>query len=546
MKTKVSLLLVTTIALGLMTVPSSAQTQQQTRLRQRQQAVRQELGNRTTTTTNNNTSSSQSNDASRVKAINEGFDQRISSDNATALTIQMPGEESMPAYIKTASGALVLTKTNHKVNDQSSDIFAANLENIYPGALVFANADLANGDPTLVGLAPGTVTVRVDFNTGGSSKRENVPNKADKIQDAINSILNAANYTPAVNSTYKSFYTSSVQEMAADLKVSVNFLKASANVNTSVSSSSSTITEVQDYTQKYYTVSITQESDKSKYFGNSVTWSDISRKISNYRNAPIAIITSVTYGRRAYKFSDYSSNSFKLNASESASGYGQTLSSTQDIARKSEAKKVWMYLSGGDVDSAAKILTGTDINTAISSNLRYNRATNQGIPLYYTVRFLASGRTATVKTTGSYTTLEYREVPNKVTVTFRNNCTHVAGAGLKMRLDYKVFYFNSNGQRVYRAAQKDVESGYTNYNERNMGFGKQNTFVLDIGPGEYLEGPIRFQCRCKETSSGKWHNDIVCYVAPTDGVIDLDIHGAIRPGGQAAYIYSKSYTKALR
>lgn len=544
MKTNVSILLVLTAALGLVTFSAQAQTER-TRVRQRGQtsSVQSAAGRAVRPATS---TSSTSTDNDRTKAINDGFDKRISSDNATALTIAMPGEEKMPAYIKTNSGALVLTRTPHKVNDQSSDIFAANLENIYPGALVFANSSLANGDPTLVGLAPGTVTVRVDFNTGGSSRRENVPNTADKIQEAIQDILNKASYAPPVNSNFKSYYTSSVQEMAADLKVSVSFLKASANVNTSVSSSSSTITEIQDYTQKYYTVSITQESDKSKYFGSNVTWNNISSKISSFNNAPIAIITSVTYGRRAYKFSDYETNAFKLKASESASGYGQSVSSAQDIAQNSESKKVWMYLSGGDAESAGKILTGSAINSAISSSLKYNAATNQGIPLYYTVRFLASGQTATVKTTGSYTTVEYQEVPSRVTVTFRNNATHVAGAGLKMRLDYKVFTFNANGDRVYKSKSKDVETGYTTYNEHHIGFGSKKTFTLDIGPGEYLEGPIRFQCRCKTTSNGKWHNDVVCFVAPKDGIIDIDIHGAIRPGGTAAYIYSKSYTKALK
>jgi hypothetical protein len=184
------------------------------------------------------------------------------------------------------------------------------------------------------------------------------------------------------------------------------------------------------------------------------------------------------------------------------------------------------------------------MDQALSSNLAYNPSTSQGVPISYTVRFLATGKTATVSTTGSYTTYSYQELPTTINVTFRNNATHIAGAGLKMRLDYKVFKFDAQGNKVsVRKESQDVEPNYTRYVEYNIGFGDTKQFNLKLNPGEFLDGTIRFQVRCKTSSSANWHNDVVADILPDQyGIIDLDIHGAIRPGGTSAYIYSNSYT----
>ncbi|MBR5661532.1 MAG: thiol-activated cytolysin family protein [Bacteroidales bacterium] len=483
-------------------------------------------------------------DKARRDEINKYFSDNVNKDNAKALTINV-AEEELPAYIQVGSKALELVSEDVKVDNQSSQIFAANYENIYPGAIVFADGRLANGDPTLA-FDGGTVDLRVNFNTGNRS-RTNVTNTAAKVYDEIGSMLVAAQFKPTPTAQYKSYYSSSLSEMAVGMKANADFLKVNAKVDINTSKSETHVYETQDFTQEYYTVSITQHpNDQSLYFADNVTRSQIESKIRNHGGAPLAVITSVTYGRRAYKFYDYSTKDFKFKGSEEVTAYGQSLSSTQDIAEKSETKNIWIYVSGGNVESTGTILKGdVSINTAVAENMKYDDKTNWGVPLYYTVRFIASGRTATVATTGSYKKVSYQELPGSVTYTFRNNCSRVAGAGLKMRLDYKVVKF-INGEKVEVGRNRDAESGYTRYTEHNIGFDDKKTGLLDLGPGEFIDGPLRFQVRCKTTSEGKWHNDVVCKVIPTDGEIDVNIHGAIRPGGTAAYIYSSSKTKALK
>ena len=482
-------------------------------------------------------------DEQRRDQINDGLRGRISLDNAKALTIRMPSEEALPEYMESGNYVLHLEKEKHDVNDPKDTIFAANFDNIYPGAIVFANGYLADGDPVLCGLDPGTVTVRVNFNTGGVSSKSNVENTAHAIQDAIFEILNKSKYGPKPNVRFKDHYVSSVNEMAATLNVSASFLKIKADVKTSATSKESSITRVQDYTQEYYTVAITQESDKSKYFGPKVTWAKILETMGQYANAPLAIITSVTYGRKAYKFTDFASSSFKFDASLSASGGGQSVSSTVNLAQSSEAKSTWMYIDGGDADSAGTILRGEDIDKAISgedgkSKLQFNVETSQGVPLYYTVRFLASGITAKVSTIGSYTTVSYKPLPSIVSCTYRNNCTHVAGGRLKMRLDFDLAYLS--GGRKVPYAHKIIE--------HEIAFGDKITFPLieeEKGKVLFLDGLIRLQLRGRMYSNAGWYDHVVGTIYPQDGRIDLDVRGAIRRGGTHAYIHSSSYTKDI-
>ena len=489
----------------------------------------------------------------KVKSINELLDENAKYDSKVSLTRASSSEENLPPYVQSGDKVFILVKEEHNIMDQTSDIFAANYENIYPGAIVYADAALSNGDPTLVSLPEGKVSLRVDFDTRNSSSTvKNVTNSADAVQDAIFKLIGNAKSTPAVSVEHSSSYSSSAEEMAVGLNVTAKFLNNSARVKTNISKSEMHIYEVQNFTQKYYTISITQESDKSKYFGPNVTAKDLEGKMWKSRGDgyddyyPLAIITSVTYGRRAYKIYDYSSSTFKFSGDESVSLYGQKMSSTQDIAESCETKNVWMYMDGADPESAGQILTGSSIDAALKNKLGFNPNTSQGVPLYYTVRFLASGNTANVQMTGKYTTLSYQELPTNVSVTFRNKASGLAGAALKMRMDYKVFRFDADGNKVGVPRDKGALSGYNRYVERGIGFGRQKTFSLDLKDGEFLDGPIYLQIRCKYSASENYHEDVSGEISPDrNGTIDLSVDGNIRwgPAGEDAYIVSDSYTK---
>ena len=467
----------------------------------------------------------------------------------TKLSYQIPEEKAVPAIFISGNVAYELKTVVHHVNESKQDIFAENLDNIYPGAVVYADQDLANGNPTLVGLDYGTVTIRVDFNTGKgkAASVSGVKNSADAIQAALYSILQSSDYKPPVGLNYKKTYVSSVTEMAMNLGVSVSFLEVKANVQTSVTNNQSSITEVEDYSQRYYKASITWEVDKSKYFGANVTGQDVLEKMNQ---APLAIITSVTYGRRAYCFEDYSSSAFTSLDNDTLSIFGQTAISAQSIAENSKVNKKWMWVSGSDPVSSAMMLNGSDIDTAMSKSLSIDAVTNAGAPLYYTVRFLDSGKTAKVTTVGKYTTVEYMPMPHMVTCTFRNKAKHFLGAKLKMRIDYNVVKFeqaDGNSEFVQVEVPKDscAMDGYLRCIEHEISFKGSKTFPLDLGVGEYLSGPIRMQVLCRKCFWGKWHDDVVGYIYPDNGEIGIDISGHVGLSGKTTYVDEKSKTQLL-
>ena len=464
-----------------------------------------------------------------------------------SLLYQIPEEETVPAIFISGNVAYRLKTIVHKVNESKQDIFAENLDNIYPGAIVYADQDLANGNPTLVGLDYGAVTIRVDFNTGrgNSASVSGVKNSADAIQAALYSILQSSDYKPPVKLNYKKTYVSSVAEMAVNLGVNVSFLEAKANVQTSITNNQSSITEVEDYSQQYYTASITWEVDKSKYFGTNVSGQDVLEKMNQ---APLAIITSVTYGRRAYCFKDYASSVFTFLDNDTLSIFGQTAITAQSIAENSKENKKWMWVSGSDPVSSTMMLNSSDIDTAMSKSLSIDAEANPGTPLYYTVRYLDSGKTAKVTTTGKYTTVEYMPMPHMVTCTFRNNARHFLGAKLKMRIDYNAEKFErtdgGNGEFVQVEVPKDscAMDGFLRCIEHEISFKGSKTFPLDLGVGLYLAGPIRLQIQCRKFFWGKWHDDVVGFIYPDDGEIGIDVSGHVGLSGKTTYIDEKSKT----
>lgn len=512
-------------------------------------ALKNKNKNNNNNNNNNNNAAQNTNNSAAQTAQNNAKDindviSRYNSLNKKLDTKYTGYEEALPPYIISGNYAYQLVKKPHDISKEEpskSEIFAQDLSNIYPGAVVYVDGDLADGNPRLVGLDPGKVTLSVDFNPGKgcASSASGVTNTASEVYDkGIYKILNGAKNYPSISYDHKYRYASSLNELTWSLGVDAKFLKNTVKVNTNTTSRQSTVTEVEDWTQKYYTVKCNWESDASKYFGPNVTGPQVKDKIA--KNGPIGIITSVTYGRRAYIFKDVTSSNFKFHGDESVNIYGQKASSVQDIVKNAKDSSVWMWVSGSDAGSSALMLKGKNIRNAMSKCLKYNPDTNQGTPLYYTVKVLGTNKTVNVQPIGTYTTVEYIPMPKYVSCTFKNNAFVIAGGGLKMRIDYKVVTFDSKGNKVAVTPAKDVEAGYSRYVEYGMGKGDSKKFDLDLKTGEFLDGPIRVQLRQKRHSTGKWYNSVVTKVYPKNSELIIICDGSIRPDGKDAYIHSSS------
>ena len=498
----------------------------------------------------NSNSSANDADKSRRDAINNGFNGQVSKDNAAALTRTPLADEKLPSIIVNRSGeAYILENVTKKAEVSGEEMFAMPTSGIYPGALVYADKDLADGKPTLVGLSYGTVTLYLDFDNGKQAYKEGVINDAAHVREAIYELLrqNSGNYAPPINLNAKKTTYSSSAKMALDLNVSAKFLGSTANVDTHTSTTETSLVEVQDFTQAYYTVTAVQEPDKSKYFGDDITWAQIQQKIN--QNGPIAMINSVTYGRRAYKFYEYKTSDFNFTGSQSGSYSGVSASAKEDITKSSKASKEWMYIKGGNSSMAKEILTGSEINAAAAGNLEIG-PNNQGVLLTYTASYLASGRHCTASTTASYNETAYIKCPHTVRWEIKNRA-NAAGDCIKFKGMYNVIAVTGDATRGYSyriiKGNGTGEDGYADYFENHYSNGTQKTRTIPTNDIEkkgvriedcYIYGPVHYTIRSQTAKGQKFHEDEAGYFDISSGSMKVYMNGSALAGGKGVYIHS--------
>ena len=371
-------------------------------------------------------------------------------ESAKALMKDPSGDgnpEQLPNIIVNNQGAFILD--NRLVDDTEKDgldeFFAMDNSVIYPGQLVYINDNLSKGNPTPCNFATGTVTLT--FETALPSDvvpYATVANDKAHVQEQINKWL--AHYMPEFTGGASTYYFNNTSHMAATLKCDASFLANKAKVNMSTSSDKMKIIKVEDYTQNFFTVSAQIDNDLSKHIGSATTTKQLQNAVSNY--GPIGMITRVSYGRRAYRFREYTSDDFKFDGSESVSvSIGKasgSVSSTQNIDNSTKSSRFWSYIQGGNAGDQEIFNSTNDTNDdtnqfmATLNKTAYNPGL--GVPLSYTVRFLGNGQAAKHMVTSKYYETEYTPCYKNVNVTIKKHATQVLASYMDLRIDYKVIH----------------------------------------------------------------------------------------------------------
>lgn len=451
------------------------------------------------------------------------------------------------------------------------DMFATDATTIFPGAVVFADTDLADGRPTLVGLPAGTADIFVEFNTGVSVPSEQITLTNKEVSNYIYRVLRDANnlYAPPVNLNAQTKYCSSTSEVAYAIGCDAKYLANKVKVDTKTTKNETKIISVQDFTQKYYTVSVTPHSTKElyKYFGN-VSKSEFINRVGNRK---IAVINSVTYGRRAYAFQSYSTSDMTFTGTESAkvSAGAVTVnaSSAQNIAKRSTTDDNFVFILGGSVKPAQKVLKGTPIREAFTESEEDLKIgpSNQGVPIAFTARFLASGRQATAKATGKTTEVSYVKMPKRVDFEVKNNA-NVAGECVKFKDMYNVAVvrFDSAKQeyvidKVYKGSGEYGDKRYVGYNE--IKYSSKGTVSRRHAPEEgdmkklgvsmdqaYIYGPVFYTVRSRTAAGQDWSESDQGYLDVTscNGKATINIEGSALAGSKRKpYVHSSSNPKPI-
>ncbi len=329
------------------------------------------------TNTASTTYAAPANDAERRKQIN-AYISGLIADNAL-LTSAVQGS------VKPTNDGKYL-KIRKKVDWKSSAKITntlTNSEDIYPGALIVVDENVASLAPSILNVPRGKVNVRVvQFNNEVISGRDSIiadatkepsKNMAVAVDHAIDGILadfykSNVSIPPEIvdkTETYQSY-----KEAELKMHASAGYAGATLKANYETSDNSCRSINIRDFSQNYYTVKAEfPDGDYSQLFGPEVTVEDLRKKI---RNNALLFVDSVTYGRRAFYCSEIEAHdSSSLKSAEASYKEYASVDASKTTKNQDLRFKSWIVLKGGNIKGLENIydtVAGTGLTASSDGN----------------------------------------------------------------------------------------------------------------------------------------------------------------------------------
>ena len=483
--------------------------------------------------------SSQTND--RKQAIRDHFKAIQSKDtikDVSASSIAKPIKE----YLVSGAQAMQLFNKECDISNPRDKFMPVNETDIFPGRLIYANTDLVNGKASTVDFyvpdQVGKVNVVVNFIAAGQSLSEtDVPATYSKISDAISRILTRglkSGALPPCEVESHSFMSNSKEKIAVDLGCSVDYLGAKCKIDTSTTKSQESFYQLEEFNQVFYKVSIeAANKDRVNFLGDGVT---VAKLQEAERYAPIAIIKSVSYGRLGLNMKKYDASSFTFKGSQSAS-YQKNFEATakEDIQRNSSTASHFARVWGGSASTAGAALTSgmskssSNDDKTIDAKFSQEMAKkmevsmqNQGVPLSYTVEYLASGRELGAFLTGKYLESSYVPLVNRLSFQIKQGASVLRGTNtIHIALEYTYIKLDGNGNKIGTGSSY-WEHYWSNSSEVNS--------VIQLPPNCYFkDNEVFIRLRSRRAASAglnKWKKCSDGYVNITGGNLKLKLKGS--------------------
>jgi hypothetical protein len=479
------------------------------------------------------------------------------------LNTSMFNEEAIAnPCVKVDGGLLVLTQEEKTFSQKELYILGSGYQNIYPGAMVYVNGDITKGTPDPISdLQRAPVTIFGDFLAGATTMQKNVELTSGAINESVNNIMrillaDSSYKAPGMQHPTTKIYTS-MKHMAMDFKVNSNFAGLEIKVDCKTSSTQSSFIHATTLEQDYFTIKLDDAwiRDPSILFAPNTTWADIKRIIGS---RPIAIVTSVTYGRRFSYLREYSAKDYNYTGSQKVEGYSHSASSSQEVTEKITASADDIF-NIGSTSLTKEVLSGKktqeDIEKAMCEDMEFGKG-SQGVVVKYTIAIITganAGKIITPMYSGKYFEQTYKKYPNFFNIKVKKNSSFssIAGASTKPICDCSFFTIENGKEVLVRKSKKATIRDETNEGLEQGTFEKKLTGYDNIlisnmkaPAGAYYKN-VQFRIRHNHIKYGKYYESVRGFIDDKSfqaGNIDIIIAGGQVAGGGDPYIYSESKT----
>ena len=206
----------------------------------------------------------------------------LSYDPRVVLSVTPDGSTAaIPAKERTGSNNAVIistkTRTSLRKNLSEVALLSPSTGVVFPGALILANEQLMDGQPTPISLARGACTLSIDLPGLGNPSGTFVPSYGS-VQQFVNAKLEEWNagaardgYVNAARSMLNITQAFSSQQVSLELGFNAKWASGNASAQVSASSSSEHSVVVAYYKQVFYTVTMNTPEPAASVFADTVT-----------------------------------------------------------------------------------------------------------------------------------------------------------------------------------------------------------------------------------------------------------------------------------
>lgn len=338
------------------------------------------------------------------------------------------------------------TPVNEKENLDEITVLNPSEAIIYPGALVYGDESLRDGQPRpITALSRRPISLRLDLPGLGREGSFVIDDpKYGTYQGRLNEVLRAwsngpayeEGYVNAARSTYNVENLYSSTQIGFDLNVNARWSGGTAGVDATFKQDTQKRVVVAMFKQVFYTVTYDQPNAPEEAFDPSVTVAEARQEFSG-PDKPPAYVSSVNYGRIILVRMETDKSVTNVDA-KAAFEYGKGQTTGVDVKARAkydqilQNSKMTVVTLGGGAENAVQAISVRkpgDLDPIIKGKNAVYSKENPGVPIAYTVRYLKDNQVAKLQFSNNYNREDCKQLKN-FTVKLQHSGAYVADFSL--------------------------------------------------------------------------------------------------------------------